>query len=815
MDRQSSTMSYNSHVLILAQSLLVLFTVGFISFATAAFIPHQQVRGVPSPSLSLAFSSSQRSNKFTTSNNISSLENRCRSKRLRSLTQIDAQRNTNTNTGNKQERKNRTKNKNRISVHQIVEEYNKQTSSENGGSLNKKKKYRRSRKRADSPKQTYVYATQRREMQRMGVNFVGGSTNENTDSVNSGVEGSSEEHRLQIRLTLGKDSPITIARKLGMNPSSQSCDTAFALDGDSKMVPVNQPQIVGVVRVGDGKDENQSTMNAYIIEKPAGWAIIEGNTKKAKKQAKSNNKIDGKKVNPCGGLDINTKNGAKMRSSERGTKMLKYYDQEEDKINTWEFDVGAIDLSSVMTAEELKEFEIDGGIDTFSYTGTAYSVKNNENKETLDEVDVVAVQRHSDSSTNISGPAIFLAESRPTVVTWLKELKASEGNPIRGGKTWKAIAGAVDIDDSGLVILCPKENIDNIFVDSAEYVAVVGNGKFLAPKGKQTRINEKKQFSLNDAKFETYAKVRKGRGNDVVTTIKLMISDGASTCNHAVQLCQQQFIDGIRGDAKANPLERRANRRLTHCSALTVSSLTHDELVECSSEIPDDIRLLAERRNHHEFHKGSFLGRRTLAQDEHTTAYREINGAADGWPGWIVDRYDKWLLVQHDDTFPRGPLPSLHDGYTAGVYYFTSDPDRSITGSVKGIKPTLLEGQPAPQTIEIKESGIKYIVNFDDLSTGIFLDQRHQRSWLARHCTEDTRILNCFAHCGAFSIAAAAAGAETVSLDLDKKWLSRIEPQLKANGIKDTSRHDCVYGDCKRFETFFPFFSFMKLMLNL
>ena len=60
-----------------------------------------------------------------------------------------------------------------------------------------------------------------------------------------------------------------------------------------------------------------------------------------------------------------------------------------------------------------------------------------------------------------------------------------------------------------------------------------------------------------------------------------------------------------------------------------------------------------------------------------------------------------------------------------------------------------------------------------------------------------TRVLNCFAHCGAFSVAAATAGAETVSLDLDKKWLDRIEPQVMANGIDDLNRHDSIYGDCK------------------
>ena len=40
------------------------------------------------------------------------------------------------------------------------------------------------------------------------------------------------------------------------------------------------------------------------------------------------------------------------------------------------------------------------------------------------------------------------------------------------------------------------------------------------------------------------------------------------------------------------------------------------------------------------------------------------------------------------------------------------------------------------------------------------------------------------------------AGASTVSLDLDKKWLDRIRPQMEANGITEwEGKHDCIYGD--------------------
>jgi 23S rRNA (cytosine1962-C5)-methyltransferase len=225
--------------------------------------------------------------------------------------------------------------------------------------------------------------------------------------------------------------------------------------------------------------------------------------------------------------------------------------------------------------------------------------------------------------------------------------------------------------------------------------------------------------------------------------------------------------------------------------------LLFDESVEAETDLPDDIAVLSDRLNNHKFHEGSFLGRRSLRENPLTNAYREINGEADGFPGWTVDRYAEWLLIQHDTNEYKGPLPSIHDGFTAGVYLLPSNPNRAAMGSKDNVRPYLLEGKPAPEIVPILENGVTYHVSLDrDLSTGIFLDQRPHRAWLSRYCTADTHVLNCFAHCGAFSIAAATAGASTVSLDLNKKWLDRIQPQLEANGIENDERHDCIYGDC-------------------
>lgn len=706
--------------------------------------------------------------------------------------------------------------KNFVTVKDIIDKVKKDAELLQSTRESASKKSGRTRKRVERPKQQYMYAAQRKAMEKSGV--APKKKGEESEELEEGEEVKAPvEEIVSLKKNLDENSPITIARNLGMNPALQSCHASFALvstllDGgevSNEVITVNEPRIIGQLRVGGDENEGLSGMFAYVIEKPAGWAILEG----AKKTKKTDEvEVKAVEVPVKAAKTEKAENQKYAKTKGKGNqKKTKYYDEDTDAFDVVEYDQSG--MLGVMTPEEIEEFEREGGFDGLQLSDNgakrakaavdAISQYDDDNEieaivDSTEEEFSVSVDEVKPIKVSNAGPANFATDSRPSVVTWLKNLKAAEGTPIRGGNFWTAIAGAVEVDDSGLLLLCPKEKVDSVYVDYATYSAAVGNGKYLAPKGKKKQqVSMKGMASLDDSKLEIVAKLKKGRDDDMVLTTTVSIRDGASTASDAVQVCQKQLLDGVRGDPSANPLDRRANRRLVHCSSLAVSSLTFDDVIEAEIEVSEDIRIFSDRRNHHEFNEGSFLGRGGLRENEYTTAYREINGAADGFPGWLVDRYDKWLFVQHDQDFEKGPLPSLHDGSTAGVYYFATDADRSVTGATKGVKPMLLEGKVAPDMIPIKENGITYHVNFDELSTGIFLDQRNQRAWLSRFCTPQTKVLNCFSHCGAFSIAAATAGAETVSLDLDKKWLDRVGPQLKANNIDDSGgRHDRIYGDC-------------------
>lgn len=463
---------------------------------------------------------------------------------------------------------------------------------------------------------------------------------------------------------------------------------------------------------------------AYLIDKPAGWSVLGGKVKKEKEPT----------VTP------------------KAKKKLKRIRDEEDDI----LEYSELDIRGVLTPQELKMYEKEMG-SALSHTSTPASHRNTTFQQAL----------------------------RPSVVNWLKDhLYHSLGSTIRGGTFWSALAGAVEVEDSGLLLLCPRAQTDLVVIESAEYVVVTGCGRSI----QKTKKCNKPQQGI---KIEALS--HRGAPDDSIRTVLVVVSDSDSTCSTAVNACSEP----IRGDPTASPFDRRAQRRLAHCQALTVSSvyaMSKSTTRSEASSLPDDL-LVWMHGDKPDFDEttGSFPGRTRLYHNPHTTAYREINGAADGYPGWVVDRYDKWLLVQHDSEHPMGPLPTINDTSTAGIYYMmTTYPDKNYTN-----KPRLCQGSPAPTLFPVLENGIRYMVSMDHISsTGLFLDQRPQREWLANHCTSSTTLLNVFCHTGAFSVAAAIGTSTTVNIDVSRNWLERFSEHLAANGIEySKQQHDCIYGD--------------------
>ncbi|QIF03121.1 class I SAM-dependent methyltransferase [Roseimicrobium sp. ORNL1] len=102
------------------------------------------------------------------------------------------------------------------------------------------------------------------------------------------------------------------------------------------------------------------------------------------------------------------------------------------------------------------------------------------------------------------------------------------------------------------------------------------------------------------------------------------------------------------------------------------------------------------------------------------------------------------------------------------------------------IAPVLHSGDAAlPWTLVVTEGGVRYGIDMAaGYSHGLFMDQRKNRARL--RMLKPKRVLNTFAHTCSFSVVAALGGAETLSVDLSRKWLDRGRQNLLLNDISDT-----------------------------
>jgi 23S rRNA (cytosine1962-C5)-methyltransferase len=88
----------------------------------------------------------------------------------------------------------------------------------------------------------------------------------------------------------------------------------------------------------------------------------------------------------------------------------------------------------------------------------------------------------------------------------------------------------------------------------------------------------------------------------------------------------------------------------------------------------------------------------------------------------------------------------------------------------------------------VMERDLRFEIDFSGgYSVGLFIDQRENRSFVRK--TAPKRMLNCFAYTCSFSVAAAVAGANTVSVDLSQKSLERGRENFALNNLPATGHH--------------------------
>jgi len=182
------------------------------------------------------------------------------------------------------------------------------------------------------------------------------------------------------------------------------------------------------------------------------------------------------------------------------------------------------------------------------------------------------------------------------------------------------------------------------------------------------------------------------------------------------------------------------------------------------------------------------------------TTHRLIHGAGDGLSGLGVDVYGEFGVAY---AYSRGLMSIgrtvaqllLEELGLAGLVLKLRGRDVAQAGSVK----QEIVGASPPERSIAREGDAQFEVHLlSGLNVGLFTDMREHRAGLARY-VRDKRVLNTFSYTGSLSVAAARAGARSVtSIDLAagvQKW-ARANFELNA---LDPSAHRFETGEVMRF----------------
>jgi len=191
--------------------------------------------------------------------------------------------------------------------------------------------------------------------------------------------------------------------------------------------------------------------------------------------------------------------------------------------------------------------------------------------------------------------------------------------------------------------------------------------------------------------------------------------------------------------------------------------------------------------------------REPLHRAEEVDAYRLFHGHAEGEPALVIDRLGPVATVELE----RGSGIDVRSvaRRLLALHPFDAVVARERAGSPGGAparSARVFEGGGVDRTVAL-EHGVRFVL--DPLAAhnpGLYLDARPARDFVREHA-RDRRILDLFAHTGAFGVTAAAAGAASVMHVEEQK---RKHDRIRANHAANESRvddRDLVAEDAYRF----------------
>lgn len=171
-----------------------------------------------------------------------------------------------------------------------------------------------------------------------------------------------------------------------------------------------------------------------------------------------------------------------------------------------------------------------------------------------------------------------------------------------------------------------------------------------------------------------------------------------------------------------------------------------------------------------------------LMDSEETNVCRLVHAEGDYLPGLVADYYNGVLVLQAHSVGMHRQLDLIAELFREVMgEKIVSVFDKSSATVPGGSEDGYLWGEE-PAEWEIRENGVKMMINFyEGQKTGFFVDQRENRA-LVGSLARGKRVLNTFGYTGGFSLAALKGGAEYVeTVDISKKAVALCERNVEMN----------------------------------
>ena len=170
------------------------------------------------------------------------------------------------------------------------------------------------------------------------------------------------------------------------------------------------------------------------------------------------------------------------------------------------------------------------------------------------------------------------------------------------------------------------------------------------------------------------------------------------------------------------------------------------------------------------------------------TGYRIVHGEGDGLPSLIVDRYDRWVVVQLLSAGLETMRGEILDAVRRvlepeGILLRNDAPVRRHESLPEAVE--LVFGA-VPQEIEVREAGVRYLAApWTGQKTGAFLDQRPNRVRAGELAVAGGNALDCFAYHGSFALHLARRSGRVMALDTSAEALTRGARNAELNGFNN------------------------------